>query len=588
MPRIRNPQWPEALDALLARAMDLHRLGQWAQAGYLYRTILERVPGHADSLHLLGLILHAEGRHSEAAALLAEAIESNSGEALYHAHLALVLRALDQPHQAVAACRRALTLRPDCAEALTTLGNIRLAQDRAAEALTAYRRALAGEPAEAGMWFNLAVAALRLGQQDRAEAACRALLALDPASARGYHTLAKALLERRDRGGAGRCAARAVALAPDSPEHHTGLGAVLLALGRAGEAEANLRWAVALAPERTDIRANLGFVLGRNGKVDEAIACHRRSLAIEPDHAETLAELAFVLISLGRHGDAVACLAAAGSGHGPDQGLCRLVCRAYTMVARWLDGEVLPDDLGRTCDLDHRLTGSLASSCRIYAELLAALAPTRKAKPDRRTDDDILHIIGESHCLAGGDAPIRLNGRTWRGRSHLVMGVKMWHLAQSSADSFFRLCVQRHLAALPAGSAVLFTIGEIDCRPDEGMWPHHRRSKMPLATVLEATISGYAAKLETLLPSRGAPSLTLQGIPAPGYALDGANDPGDRQGFLDMIRDANRLLRQQALQRGWGFLDVYAATADRHGLGNGRWHLDRVHLHPRFYTEASA
>ena len=81
-------------------------------------------------------------------------------------------------------------------------------------------------------------------------------------------------------------------------------------------------------------------------------------------------------------------------------------------------------------------------------------------------------------------------------------------------------------------------------------------------------------------------SITVQGIPAPGYAFEEDKDPGDIPGFVAMIRAVNDCLRAKSLAAGFNFLDVHAATVGADGRGNGRWHLDGYHLSPAFYRQA--
>ncbi len=81
-------------------------------------------------------------------------------------------------------------------------------------------------------------------------------------------------------------------------------------------------------------------------------------------------------------------------------------------------------------------------------------------------------------------------------------------------------------------------------------------------------------------------SITVQGIPAPGYAFEDDKDPGDIPGFVAMIRAVNDCLRAKTLAAGFNFLDVHAATVGEDGQGNGRWHLDGYHLSPAFYRQA--
>jgi len=89
------------------------------------------------------------------------------------------------------------------------------------------------------------------------------------------------------------------------------------------------------------------------------------------------------------------------------------------------------------------------------------------------------------------------------------------------------------------------------------------------------------------LGRRTWPSITLQGVPAPGYDLTDRRDPGDKKGFIQMIEFINRLLKTGARRRGWCFLDIHSATANDQGLGNGRWHMDRYHITPSFYEQSA-
>lgn len=102
------------IDALLGRGIAHFQEGRFAEAGDLYRRVLDADPANSDALHLLGL---ARGR-------------------------------LQDPAAGAALIRRALALRPDFAAAYTNLGNQLLRQERAVEAVSGYRHALALDPAQ--------------------------------------------------------------------------------------------------------------------------------------------------------------------------------------------------------------------------------------------------------------------------------------------------------------------------------------------------------------------------------------------------------------------------------------------------------
>ena len=197
-----------------------------------------------------------------------------------------------------------------------------------------------------------------------------------------------------------------------------------------------------------------------------------------------------------------------------------------------------------------------------------------------------LVALGESHSLTLSGVYGPWLGETCKALSAFVMGVKMHHLAEPTS-SYQGECVRLHLEALKAKPVhLLLTIGEIDCRPDEGIWPLHRKTGQPLDALIERTVSGYIDFLQRTLVGHQLASITIQGIPAPGYAFEDDKDPGDIPGFVAMIRAVNERLRSQALAAGFRFLDVYAATVGEDGRGNCRWHLDGYHLSPAFYRQA--
>ena len=264
------------------------------------------------------------------------------------------------------------------------------------------------------------------------------------------------------------------------------------------------------------------------------------------------------------------------------QGL--LAC--YAMLRAWLEGKVdtvmaiahqyadfesFPDiDADRAMRVFYRYVHQLAQASQPCASL-----PTPPIK---------LNVIGESHCLSPANSVFNWHGQLVQARARFIMGVQMHHLAQPGKN-IYKQHMLSHLDDVDDGP-LLLTIGEIDCRPVEGMWKAAARTNMPLNDLMDLTVSGYFSFLDQILLGRKFSSITIQGIPAPGYDLTDRRDPGDKQGFIAMIRRTNCLLEAGARSRQWHFLDIHAATTKCNGLGNGLWHLDRYHLAPAFYQHA--
>lgn len=200
-----------------------------------------------------------------------------------------------------------------------------------------------------------------------------------------------------------------------------------------------------------------------------------------------------------------------------------------------------------------------------------------------RKDALVLHVIGESHCLSPSNRHIIINHKLFHAQGHIVMGIKMSHLA-SDKSSIYKSQFELWVATIPNDQALMITIGEIDLRPNEGVWKNSYLKTKPVEAVLIETINGYVAKLAKLFSERTDMTI-IQGIPAPAYPVDAKSSKNPRA-FLNMIAQANGLLKQKVLEQGWYFLDVYAATLDpKSQASNGRYHLDQNHLAPRYYDD---
>ncbi len=199
----------------------------------------------------------------------------------------------------------------------------------------------------------------------------------------------------------------------------------------------------------------------------------------------------------------------------------------------------------------------------------------------------ILAVIGESHSLAAHRTNFEIQKKSHRCHAYWLGGIKMWHLAQTKSHPMKQRMTQL-LSDLPCELPIMFCIGEIDCRLDEGIWSAAKKQSEDYRVVLEKTVCGYIDWLENALKNTsGQRNIIIQGIPAPNYPFnEDENLSNDIAEFLKMIELVNQRLMFHTLAKGWQFLDVYAATALENGKSNQQWHLDGHHLSPSFYAQA--
>lgn len=560
--------------------------GRYEMAKALALAMTRNHPRSPFGWKALGAIYGQTGNLPESLLPMRKAVELMPRDAEAHCNLAVVLNDLGRPEEAEASCRRAIALNPGYAEAYCNLGVVLNGQGKVEEAEASLRRATALKPGYAEAHCNLAAVLTRLGRLEDAEANCRRAIALKPGYAEAHCNLAAVLndLDRADEAVA--CCKQAISLKANYAEAYSNLGNALSHLRQMEEALACYRQAIELNPRNAEPRNNLGNAFKLQGCPREAETGFRQALELDSEHMESLINLGFLLMDQGRLTDAQSCL---------ERGLSRFSggkwpIAGVALTAYWLLG--------------------LESEARALIEQYAGFVPRSRAfkfHPQQTFFNYIssllghkfahaelyeagngevpLVVLGESHCLGLDNLRIAwVDGVRVSASCRFVSGVKMFHLG-SASDKHYSMFLSGRLNSIEPSSHLLFTIGEIDCRPDEGIWKAFHQGKGPLPRLVESTVDGYLNWLSRELALHSFPSVTLQGIPAPNYLSREKYAATDKAGFLAMIREVNLGIEKGAHSRGWRYLDVYSATAGEAGMSNGKWHLDGHHLQPRFYCD---
>jgi tetratricopeptide (TPR) repeat protein len=267
---------------LWQQGVQLHRLGQLAEASQLYERALAQDGTNVDALHLLGVVRHQQGQHQSAVELISRAIAIRGDVAAFHVHLAEAHRALRQFEQAVACCGTALELFPDNPEALCADGLALQGLDRREEAVKQFRRAIEARPNFAAAHHHLGVVLCELGRHDEAAAQlCRAV-ELDQAHAPTLIHLGRMLLERSRAAEALRYLEAAVRMQPKLAELRRNLGNALHGLGRLERARDAYVDALGLDANLVAAQANLALVLEQEGHLDDALDWLEKAVAAQP------------------------------------------------------------------------------------------------------------------------------------------------------------------------------------------------------------------------------------------------------------------------------------------------------------------
>jgi tetratricopeptide (TPR) repeat protein len=228
----------------MVNALEYQQSGRLAGAERICWQILAIDPGHADSMHLLGVINYQSGRYGVACEMIGKALAINNKIASYHSNLGTVLMAQGKLDHAATCYERALALKSHFATAHLNLGGVLHAQGKFDEAAARCRRALALDPNLAQAHSNLGAVLHAQGKLDEALVCCERAIALCPELAEAHHNLGRLFrtLGRPDEALA--CISRAIALKPDYAQAHFSESLLLLLRGDFGAGWRNYerRW----------------------------------------------------------------------------------------------------------------------------------------------------------------------------------------------------------------------------------------------------------------------------------------------------------------------------------------------------------
>lgn len=491
---------------------------------------------------------------------LEQALEQAAGKTVTGAVATAIAAALFERQQAELAMQwidLALIVQADCIEALAVRATIESGSSDTLKAIATYRQIIAIAPAQVQAYREISLLYKNQRDWDAALWAADCALVICPHMADMCANRIDLLLRLQRDDEALRFLQALPAAIYDSPPLINARVNALNSSGRFDEASQILRSGVRRAMESgefdfTIINQWLTHLVSSGNSARELsgdLKYFASCLGGDRRHQGLIASYAMIQAWLGDHAGAV-----------------------LEIAGQHADFEALPDvDDDRAMRVFYRYLGQLARAHLV--------APSESPPPV-----GTLHVLGESHCLSPANSVFPWHGQVLKASGKFVMGIQMHHLAQAG-DNVYKQRVLSHLRKITDGS-LLLTIGEIDCRPVEGMWRAAARGGMPLDDLMELTVNGYFSFLDQALCERAWLPITIQGVPAPGYDLTDRRDPGDKKGFIAMIRRVNTLLEAGARRRQWHFLNIHAATARQDGMGNGMWHLDRYHLSPSFYQGA--
>jgi len=441
------------------------------------------------------------------------------------------------------------------------------------------------------------------------------VLELNPSDAQACFNAGVIHLERQDFNTAIIFFKTASILMPENTDTLLNLGICYKELGDLKKATQQYQLTLDIDPNNEGASLNLGNIFAKNGNKDSAISCYLNAMKANPANLETQFNLALLFLE---NGDVLQ--AAANFYHllksNPAfekagirfQQLCCQIddLEADKALASYLGNEAVINKLS-TFRLFHvinaigafksgdygRSKQSLDASksvsnqslqpvlegvdgdehfCNAYSIFLLSLI----SEPRKTVSKDLPQMfhIGESHSLSFANREIVINETAHRIHPKLCLGIKAFHLAQSKNNKYKSL-FHHHFLSIPKQSNVFISIGEIDCRPDEGFITASKKTGNSIQQLVNKTVAGYLKHLEKLNCSKEH-QIWLLNVPAPVEKAKFTKE--QNQASADVVEMFNEALFDHTQKSTLKVVDVYSKTRGANGISNGIYHCDDTHL----------
>jgi tetratricopeptide (TPR) repeat protein len=279
---------PAEVEALVARAISLHKSGDILGAIDAYEVLLERAPERADARSNLGAAFVHLGRYEEAIDQYRIALAQAGRSPAIRFNLGLALYKAARFPEAATELAQVVELQPANKNAVLLLGECHLQSAdnrRVIDLLSPFEESYAEDRAYA---YLLGTALLREGEMERGQVL---LMGEAHLSAGDYPAAVEEL-------------SRAAELNPGLPTVHSLRGQALLATNDADGAEEAFRRELENNPNDFDANLYLGRLRKDDGRHDEARAYLTRALRLRDDDAGVLYALGSLYLATGDHQEA--------------------------------------------------------------------------------------------------------------------------------------------------------------------------------------------------------------------------------------------------------------------------------------------
>ena len=137
------------------------------------------------------------------------------------------------------------------------------------------------------------------------------------------------------------------------------------------------------------------------------------------------------------------------------------------------------------------------------------------------------------------------------------------------------------VTSIPTDGIVLITIGEIDCRINEGIIKFHQKTKNNLRDSIEGLVQNYTKYIIEKLAGSSR-TIIVSGVPCISKSRKQKLTEDNVVILSTVLNNFNKSLKTAAINRGLKFLDLYSLTQENPEA----YFIDDHHLTPSALVKA--
>ena len=566
-------QYPNALilyDILGAAYMGLQNADKTIES---YQKALQLNPNHTDAYNNMGTALYDQGRFDEAVESYQKAVAVEPDFADAHHNLGNALKQTGELTKAIGSYKACLVINPDDAEVLLSYGNALESYGDFHAAIEVYGQVIKISPTSKTVKTNMDNAVEVKAEIDKDIADYARIAKLEIGSAEIASFTGTLLKARGYPDAAIDSYKQAIKIKPDYAEAYNNIGEILQEKGNLIAAMKIYQENIDQNPKFQNSYYGKGLCLYKLGKIEESLFYAKNGLKIDPTN------LIFVKF-----------IQTIYSQHFLYLEKCKYLSIEFIAVGGKHDLSFKVNEIINCFLLDYR--DNMDKNIRLCLELIKITnikdtnyqfnnAYTRYIKnltsklPIVLNDNvGMIGHIGDSHCLSIAHHELQISGKIYRIQPLICFGLKSYHLGVQTENNYQSI-VKQYMSVLPKKSIIFLSVGEIDCRFEEGILLTSRKKRRSVQKITEDTVHLYLSWIKSLNLLHNH-TIYIFNVPAPikqlGMTLE------QHEEVINVILLFNKYIKIYAEYYNFFIVDQYSETVDSDGSSNNKYHCDNRHL----------